>query len=141
MADVCVWEPKNLEEKPLDPKVKMTDKSMARNTSAEKRLQKSNLEITVICYLNKLDSDGRFSNTSPAHNDDFVRLCNTTAITRLRHDDRRPAKGVYKLLGISTQLWFNHNVKLYFSTRNNRPKNKNNQLMRLGIKGGRDHTR
>ncbi len=35
MADVCVWEPKNLEEKPLDPKVRMTDKSMARNTSAE----------------------------------------------------------------------------------------------------------
>lgn len=47
-------------------------------------------EINVV-YLNKLDGDGRFSNTSPAHNDDFVRLCYTTTITRLRHDDRRPA--------------------------------------------------
>jgi hypothetical protein len=31
---------KKLARKPLDPKVKMTDKSMARNTSAEKMLPK-----------------------------------------------------------------------------------------------------
>lgn len=42
-------------------------------------------------YLNELNGDGGFSDASSAHNDDFVSLCYTASITRLRHDDRRPA--------------------------------------------------
>lgn len=45
-------------------------------------------------HLNKLNGDGRFSNTSSSHDNDFVRLCYTASIARLRHDDRQSSWGV-----------------------------------------------
>lgn len=46
--------------------------------------------IVFVRYLDKLDGNGRFSDTSPAHDDDFVRLGHTAPISRLRHDVRSP---------------------------------------------------